>query len=393
MKYGNNLIALALIILIMLSAKNTYEKIGRKIPITGASDIDTATVRLFVKSNEVVEEPNPIMPSGGGGGGVVGPPNRPVNLSKKVILELDAPPSQTLFAGDEISVLIVLRNKGDFDLTDIVLNKATNAPDLALSFSKSYFDTLSINGEDGTILKIKSLVDPTAHIGINNYVVTIDADVGNFDYRASLKFYINLKERNYEKRLESLKELQFAEGLINQTPECSDFIREINKAWALYEKSEYDDALSMMDTALEKCRNRVSPPEEGKEGMPVLPKTGMGYLLGKVGITASPLFLIIIILLLLILLAGLYYYLKKKKVPKPVEGPLKTRLEIAFDDTIYKTKVLIRERKTELARRSYMRLRSLYEAITQSALPVSKKSNYYVEVMNVHNELSRILKK
>jgi hypothetical protein len=218
--------------------------------------------------------------------------------------------------------------------------------------------------------------------------------VGNFEYRASLRFYINLKERNYEKRLETLKELQFAEGLINQTPECADFIREIKKAWALYEKSEFDDALSMMDSAVENCRDRITPPEEGEKEVSV-PKTGMGYLLGKVGIKANLFLAIIIILLLLLLLSGLYYYIKRKSVvkPKPVEGVLKTQLESAFDDMVYKTKVLIRQRKIELARRSYMQLRSLYEAITQSALPVSKKSNYYVDVMSIHTELSRLLKK
>lgn len=396
MRYANNLVALALMLLIILSAKNTYDRISTQIHITGATDYDTATVTLFVMPpppNDTITEPIEVIPSGTGGGGPSGPPRKPHNVSKKVILELDAPPSHTLYAGDEISVFIKLMNKGDFDLEDIVLTKSTNAPDVRLTLSKSDFDILLISGESGTILKIKSLVPPNAHIGENNYIVTINAEVGNFDYRVSLRFFVNLKERNYETRLETLKELQFADGLFNQTPECADIAKEMKGAWAHYIDSDYEGALSAMQAAIEACRDKITPPEEGEEEITV-PKTGMAYMFGKIGVTSSLFIIFIIIILLLLLLAGLYYYLKRRALSKSKEDTEpKTKMESTFEEAIKTTTKYIREKNVESARRSYLQLRSIYDALTRSALPVSKQSKLYVKVINVHNELSRLLKK
>ena len=388
MRYANNLVALAFIILIILSAKNTYDRISTQIPITGAIDFDTATVTLFVISNETITITVPTIPSGTGGGGQVGPPRRPVNISKKIILELDAPPSQTMYAGDEMNIFITLKNKGDFILEDIALSSITNAPDLSLVLSKRLIDSLSINGEDAIILNIKSLVKPNAHIGVNNYFITVYAEVGNVDYSRALKFFLTLKERDYEKRLETEKELSFAEGFFNQTPECSDIAKQMKKAWTQYDESNYEKAMSAMQAALDDCRDRISPPEEGEL---LIPKTGMAAIFGTLGITSRLFFLIIIILL--VLLAGLYYYLKRKSQPKPTEEKLRTKLEITFDDLINQTNQHIRHKDIAAAKNAYLQLNNLYEIMIASALPVSKKSTYYVKLINVRTELMRIMKK
>ena len=377
------IISLVLIILIVISIRDTYEKTFPEIQITGsAADQDTATVRLFVIANETVVEPIPKDPSGSGGGGPIGPPRRPVNITQKIILELDAPLSETIYAGDEIIILIGLKNRGDVDLRDIILSKTTNAPDISLILSKDFFELLDISEEDSAILKIKSLVKPTAHIGINRYFVTINADVGNYDYSTSIRFFINLKERDYEARLETEKELKFAEGFFNQTPECSDIAKDMGKAWDHYEDSEYNKSRSVMGSAIQKCRDLLGIEGEKEK---LAPEEKVAWFV--IGIE--------ILIILAIMLALLWYLLRKKKgkqVIKPTEK-LKTRLESTFEDLINKTSEHIRRKNVDAARQGYLQLRSLYETLTQSKLPLSTKRQYYIHLLNIHAELSRIMKK
>jgi len=391
MRIFNNLIALLLILLIILSSIDTYEKITKSPAITGGFDLDTATVKLIVKSKDVVTEPVPISSGGGGGGGPVGPPTRPVNISKKILLELDGPLNVTMYAGDDISIFIKLKNAGDFDLKDILLTKESNAPDMSLIFSTDKIDALDIGEEYTNTLRIKSLVKPTAHIGNNYYSVTIFAEAGNFYYATSIRFFINLLERNYEQRLETLKQIQFADGFFNQTPNCKDIAKKMLEAWDHYENSEYDKAMSVVNSAMESCRDKLLPPEERKLPI-VIPKTGMSYILGKVG-TKLNLLLILLVLLSVTLLVGLYYYLKKregKEQAKSREKP-KTQIEASFQAWADRTLDLINRKDMINARKSYMQLNSIYETISKSATPVSIKTKIYVQLLDVRTALVALI--
>jgi len=336
----------------------------------------------------------PVPKGGGGGGGRAGPPTLPKNVTKKVLLELDAPLSQTLFAGDEKTVLVTLKNKGDLALPNISLDSKTNAPRVGLSLSEDFFEILSVDAEDNVLLKIKSLVEPIAHIGINNYFVTVTAYVPSFEYQTSFRFFINLIEKSYEARLETQKQLKFAENLLEENPECSEFYKLIKQAKEHYSVSEYNKSLSLIDSAIQACRDKIGIEEEVEE---LAPEEKENILL-----------LLIEIIILLILLSAMLYYYKKRRgkktkvesfreIPGYYESPLKEKiksdLESRFKDLCKETEKFIKNEDIVNARKGYLRLHSLYKIISNSSLPHSRKSEYYRRLLAIHSELSRITKR
>jgi len=335
----------------------------------------------------------PVPKSGGGGGGGGGAPTLPINMSKKVLLELDAKPSQTMFAGDEIAVVVKLKNKGDLALLNTVISTITNAADVSLSLSNDFFDRLDVGEEDSLILKIKSLVKPIAHIGINNYFVTINADVGNYVYTASIRFFVNIMERDYETRLETLKQLQFADKFFNQTPECSDIAAEMEQAYAYYEVSEYNRSLTTIDSAMQECRDKTGKTEGGSVIKPA-PKG-----------SEIPLLLIEIIILSLLLIAILAYYTwkkgKKAETYKEVPGYYKATpfekersdLKSRFDSIFIATDSFIKKGDIPNAKKNYIRLHRMYNTLRDSSLSDPAKLDCYHKLSDIYSNLHNILRK
>ena len=359
--------------------------------VTGTVVFSVAYFGLSVYSiEETPEQIEVFVPGAGGGGG--GVPALPKNITKKVLLELDAPSSKTLYAGDDVDILITLENKGDFELRSIVLNKKTNAPNISLTFSRDFFDKLGVGEEDSLALNIESLVSPKAHIGINRYFVTVVADVGNYDYSSSITFFMDVVERDYEKRMETLKEVTFAEDLFKEYPDCLEFGDLLEQAKYYYNQSDYEKAISLIDAAIQSCRDVIAPMEEWEEEAGLI-KTGMAYLFGRVFDSKNILnmfILLIVILLILSLLLAMSYYRRKSKG----KGDESQQQEIAnlgprFGDLCNKTRRFIRRGDVVNARKRYSDLNSLYETIRNSPLPNATKSAYYEKLLAIHSELSK----
>jgi hypothetical protein len=345
-------------------------------------------------SAEEIPPPPPVVVvpvSGGGGGGGGGAPTKPRNVTKKVLLELDAPISQTIFAGEEKTILIKLKNKGDLELLNTVLFSETNAPYIGLSLSKDYFDKLDIGEEDSLILKVKSLVKETEHIGINNYIITVTAEVGNYEYSAFIRFFINLRERDYEARLEAEKQIQFADEFFGQASDCANISYKIQEAWAYYELSQYDEALSLIESAMQDCRE-IRGIEKGEEIEIPAPEK-------KVNVFLIAIELIILMLLLLTMLT--YYTWKKGKGAKrpddlpgyfkaAAEERAKSNLHSRFEDLDKETWELIRDGDYVNARKGYARLYTLYKTMRLSGIDDSVKIECYNKLSALHSHLSNM---
>jgi tetratricopeptide (TPR) repeat protein len=346
--------------------------------------------------NETKEQvQQPTTSTGGGGGGASA---KPKDVSKKVLLEIDSPPSKTLFSGDEINVLFSLKNTGDLQLADIMLNAKTNAPDVELSLSENSFATMDVGEENIVVLNVKSLTDLKSHIGINNYFVTLTADVGNFDYEVSAKLFITLKEVEYEIRLEADKQIQFAEDLFAEKQKClEEYGYKLEEAKKYYDESDYKRALSTIDSAIQSCRDLLVPIGEWDFGIDI-GKTGMAYIFGrKVDvklIVNTFISMILTIIVLSLLLAMLHYHRNKRAMAHEHKQMIaEFSLEERFDEIYKETIKLLRHGDINNARRNYFTLSSIYEAMRRSSIQDARKSEYYTKLSALYSELHRIMER
>lgn len=340
------------------------------------------------------EEPIP-SPGGGGGGGRGGPPKKPRNVTKKILLELDAPISQTLFAGDEKKILITMKNKGDLELLDTVVYTTTNAKHISLGLSEDYFESLDVGEEDSLVLKIKSLVESTAHIGIDNYIITVTADVGNYEYSSSIRFFINIRERDYEERLQTLKQLEFADDFISNMPDCSEIVENIKKAWDLYNVSKYNETISIIDSAMQGCREIIGVSEEELKRIEQLaPEKKDDIFLFFIGM-----------ILLLILFSGILAYYRwrmDKKARTAKDLPVYYRvtseqeevsdLHLKFERHFRETWDFIRGKDFVNAKKGYVNLFKLYKTLKASGAEDSVKIECYHKLREMYSELSELKK-
>lgn len=367
--------------------------------VTGTVTFSVAYFGLSVYSiNETPEQVEVIIPgAGGGGGGGGGGSVKPIDELKKILLELDAPLSETLFSGDEKNVLIKLMNKGDFELTDITIEATTNAPDVKLSLSKVSIDSLSIEGEETLVLNIKSLADAEAHLGTNNYFVTLVAKVGNFDYESSIRLFITLKERNLVDRLEVLKKIEFTEDLFKYKKECEEYDYLIAESKKYYAESNFEMAQAAIDVAIESCRDIAPIGEWEDEEMEGLRKTGLAHIwdqrLGLKSTTNMLLYLIALIMVIFLFIYMLYYYKKKQDAKSETPYEQNTRLQTEFNELYYEIQGLLKKRDFISVRKKYVHLYSVYNKIRHSSVDRGDKYDYYRKLVAVHLSLDEAAEK
>lgn len=341
---------------------------------TCANSMDSDILNLIIRYIEV-----PVSaPSAGGGGGGGAAVER--ELARKVLLEFDAVPSQTMFSGDEKEILIKLKNKGDLALNNIILDIETFAPDLRLSLSDDFLEKLDVAEEARLILKVKSLTGPKAHIGIGRYIVTVNANVGYLGYKESVSFVIEVRERDYEARVETEKQIEFVEDFFKEHPECLEFEDMIKQAKDYYDASDYDRALPLIDSAIQACRDLIAPEEEEVAEKPAPPKKAADIVLFSIEI-----------IIVIVLLAAIYYYYRRRRyrtAAKAKQG-LNSRFYRVFDET----RRAMRKGDIANAGRGYIALHALYKKIISSSEPDSFKAKCYRKLAFLHARLAREVEK
>ncbi len=321
-----------------------------------------------------------IVSSSGGGGAAAG-----VGIRKIAILEIDAPPEQTIFSGEDMDILITLENKGEIELEGIFLTTETNAPDTAVILSEEYFNKLEINEKGQLRLNVISLVDQKARIGRNRYYINLNVSVVAPVYDVSKRFFIDIEERNYQTRMESLQQIQFAEDLFKEHPECLEFNEVIKQAEDAYDDYDYETAISLIDSAIEACRDLIALEEaDGIERPAPKKKANMA------------LFVIEMVVLLALMSAMIYYYKRKKgkRAGREVPGrKIKSNLELSFEDASKEMKSSLKSKDIVSARKSYLHLYSFYKMIIASSLPEPAKSRYNKKLLSLYSGLAKLMRK
>jgi hypothetical protein len=357
------------------------------------------SVAYFTEDGYSVDEnppPPPVEPvpkGGGGGGGGGNAPTKPMNMTKKILLELDADISQTVFAGEEKNVLIKLKNKGDLELLNTALFATTNAPDIGLSLTNDFFERLDPGQEDSLILKIKSLAEPIAHIGIENYIVTVTADVGNYEYTAYIRFFINVREKDYELRLNTEKQLNFADEFFAAAKDCSEFAGQIKEAWEQYDISQYNVSLSLIDAAMQKCRDTKGVQKGEEEAY--IEKAAPG----KVNVLLLSIEIFVLLILIIAMLAY-FRWKKSKEASKPEELPEyfkatpeqkeKSNLHREFNSIFDKTWQSVRNNDVINSRKGYTKLYSLYQSMRSAEVDDFIKVDCYKKLAALYTEINRM---
>ncbi|MEA2035936.1 MAG: hypothetical protein U9O94_00400, partial [Nanoarchaeota archaeon] len=317
--------------------------------------------------------------SGGGGGG--GGTTVELNTTRQAILELEAPPTATIFSGESIDILVNLRNIGEVDFYSIDLKAGSNAPNMTLDLSDDSIDMLGISQQDQVALHIQSLTDTEAKIGLNRYIITLNVSAARPKYETNIKFFLDAKEWDYEKRSETTSQIEFAQDLFKENAECLEFNEILDQAESAYVISDYDTAISLIDSAIEACKDLLADEPAQPEDQ-LSPKR-------KSDLT---LFMIEMIALVVLLISMLAYYFKRKgKGPKKLTQ--KSNLESEFEHVLKETNQQIRHRKLEKARNGYLTLHSLYHTIRSSSLSTVIKAQYAKELSQIYSKLSQLIQR
>ncbi len=350
-------------------SNNYYEFYVRCKDVVGniMNESTNISFTVDVYTEEVAE------PSFGGGGGQ----SIPINVTKNVLLEVRGLFDKTLFSGDDIEFKIIIENKGELMVNEINLETETDAPEMQLTLSKDFLKGLDVGQQDELKLNINSLIDPRARIGKQRYAVVLNVDSDNPVYNTSKRFFIDLEEKGYQKRIESLQEIQFVEDLFKEHPECLELNEIIKQAKEMYENYEYQKAIDLIHKAIEACKALIALEEEEEKVEKPAPKKNVEMVI----------FLIEMVLLVILLIA-MYLYYHKGKGGKESQGRIKSNLEVRFEDLFDETLQMIRSRDIGGARRNYMELHTIYNTVLSSSLPSTTKSDYHQKLIILHSRLS-----
>ncbi|MBL7148213.1 MAG: hypothetical protein ISS82_05290, partial [Nanoarchaeota archaeon] len=188
---------------------------------------------------------------GGGGGGASGG-------KKPVALNIIQPGSLSLYGEDTIYTPIIIENTGSIQLRAIKLSATTPSESLVLSLSNDYIDSLNVGEQATTTLTITSLgAEP------GEYEIKVIADVASPKFIDSVKMFINLLEGDSEKAQNVAQQLRFLQDLFNGNPECLELKELLTQAEGAYELDQYDKSMSLIDAAIQSCKDLLSL--EGKE--------------------------------------------------------------------------------------------------------------------------------
>jgi len=307
------------------------------------------------------------VPSSGGGGGGGSTVERKVE--KKIILDINVPPNESVSSGGDKKVLIRFKNKGDVVLNNIQLGSKTDADNVYLELSDKAITTLGLNEEYEAILSIRSLTDKKAHIGINRYRVTVSADVLLYGHREEVTFFLDVMENDYETRVETLKEINFVADLFEENPECLQFKGILDDARAAYERSDYNRSLSLVDSAIERCKDETTTEEE-EVIEKLAPKKKIGIIL-----------FFILMIIIIALLGTMFYYYKNKG--KGGGGSL----DAMFNSLFNETRRLMGKGDIANAQKVYLGAYNIYKRIVSSSLPESVKADCYKKLSVLHSRL------
>jgi hypothetical protein len=255
--------------------------------ITGSDGTTSANSNSFLVQFTTPTSSSSSSSSGGG--------TTEVPVSLKIIV----PDPISAFKKEKIVLPLALENDGsvtlyDINLTGFVAKNGTNVSDISLSFSKSFFSSLS----PGQRTNLNLTVDiNTDEIGL--YEITLNAKVKNPSYNDWGKIYLNVKEG------ESVREkILFTEEFVVSNPQCAELTELVNEAKKYLEQGNNQMAVNKADEALSACKEILS-----QASKPVIRR-----------IVEDKLYRYLFIASLVAVSAGIVYYSYKRMILKRGRG-------------------------------------------------------------------------
>ncbi|MFP4524398.1 MAG: hypothetical protein ACLFO2_03760 [Candidatus Woesearchaeota archaeon] len=219
--------------------------------------VDSNNVWITVTSVQVEETETPVS----SGGGATRPRPIPYPFEEPVEspypIELITPEEVFSYVNESVEVPLSLANTWNESLTDVTLNATTenSSNNLSFSFSESYFPTLATGENHSVTLTI----DGYRQEGPLSVIVS--ANVEDPEYEDSTTIMINAMEQKQSgDDVES--RVTFARDLLNENPECQELNELLNEAERKRQQQEYDEAIKLVNTAVDGCKYLVNHEKE-----------------------------------------------------------------------------------------------------------------------------------
>jgi len=174
-----------------------------------------------------------------------------------VILDLKSGGPIQALAGNAITSLISVINKGGGTLREITLAAESNSTDLAPFLDTAFIESMGSREIYNITL---SMVAPSRE---GRYKVIIIATSRFPSISNSLDTFIDVLPKDYLNRTVVLNKIQFAEDLFKENPECLELAEVFSLANEFLDKGEHKKALDLIEQATAACRDLIAAKEQG----------------------------------------------------------------------------------------------------------------------------------
>ena len=189
--------------------------------------------------------------SGGGGGGGGGGKSR----TDLVAIDIIHPGNFSFIQGEQIISPIKIKNTNpQFTLHDIKLSVESESDFILAELDRTFIATLAPSQEEYV-----NIVLSGTQPGITEVVVT--AEVGDPPFRDSVKYFVNVAPPD---PLDVKEKIVFVKDLFKENPECLELNEVVSRAEKALNDKKYDEAASLIGTAIEKCKDLITSKSEEK---------------------------------------------------------------------------------------------------------------------------------
>src|SRR3989344_4461870 len=197
---------------------------------------------------QIVQVENTVIQSGGAGS-VRGP-----RQIEQVSLNIIQPSPISLFTNDSVITPIFITNTGSSTLSNINLAALTNVSNLEVRLSQENIGMLFA----GQSVSVDIIIRSTPETLIAQHEITIEAKVQDPTFKDSAKFFINLLEFGFGDRKIVREKIEVINQLFNGNPDCTELKTLVDQAEIELEKENYNKALSLVEAAIQSCKDLVS---------------------------------------------------------------------------------------------------------------------------------------
>jgi len=269
---------------------------------------------------------------GGGGGGSV--------VTRIASLDAIVPSPISLHQKDTITVPIILKNRGEVELNDIDLTYEVNVEGITIDIVDTHFESLD---SDETVSTNIIITTDLQEFDKNEIIIT--ATVNSPKLTESVDLIIETIDIFEGNRTLVEEKLKFTSDVFEQNPECLELKELLTTAQQSLENKEFQKSLSLIESALNACKQLV-----GETGLRTIVARPSGITGFKITV---PLIITAIIIALALILYGarntkwklpkLNLKLRSKKKHKRRIGPTKKELG-TFESEEKKIKRMLRGR-------------------------------------------------